>query len=303
MAVVDKFDVTGLGSLAVDFIGNIEHWPEPGTKNPFTDFDIFDGGLTGTALTAVSRMGGKASFIGKLGKSGMAKRAAKALENEGIDLSNLINDNISEPIIAFVLSGYLNGERNIFFQKKNLNFPYPEEITDKYWYKRTKLFFTDHVAGEAGVLAARIAKKNDLEIVIDIERIQDESIELLELANHIVVSEGFAKLYSGSDSHKDQIKSLRKNNHQDIVITLGEKGCIVKSAEELLKVEGLIVDVIDTTGCGDTFHGIYALEISKGKNPFYAAKIANIAAAQCATERGARTAIPYLTFKEGKNIE
>lgn len=303
MAVVDKFDVTGLGSLAVDFIGNIEHWPEPGTKNSFSDFNIFDGGLTGTALTAVSRMGGKASFIGKLGNSEMAKRAAKALENEGIDLSNLIRDNITEPIIAFVLSGYLDGEKNIFFQKENLNFPFPEEIADKNWYKRTKLFFTDHVAGEAGVLAARIAKKNELEVVIDIERIQDESIELLDLANHIVVSEAFAKLYSGSDSHLDQLKSLRKNNHQDIVITLGEKGCIVNSAGEIKKVDGLIVDVKDTTGCGDAFHGIYALEISRGRNPFYAAKIANIAAAQCATQTGARTGIPYSTFKEGNRTE
>ncbi len=33
MQLTNKFDVTGLGSLAVDFIGSIEHWPELGTKN------------------------------------------------------------------------------------------------------------------------------------------------------------------------------------------------------------------------------------------------------------------------------
>ena len=286
------FDVTGLGSLAVDLIGSIDAWPELGTKNPFSAFDIYDGGLTGTALTAVSRLGGKASYIGKLGKSDMAVRAYRSLEQEGIDLSNTIRDDITEPIISFVLSSRINDHRNIFFKKNNLNFPFQNEIPDKYWYKKTKLLFTDHVAGEAGLEAVKTANRNQLPVVVDIERIQENTEDLLKFSNHIIVSEEFARLFSGTEKSDNQFKALRKNNFQSIIITRGKNGCMVSHNNEILNIPGIKVQVADTTGCGDTFHGAYALEIARGKDIFTAAKTANIVAAMCAMSVGGRTGIP-----------
>lgn len=289
---INKFDVTGLGSLAVDYIGSIDKWPEQGTKNPFLDFNIYDGGLTGTALCAVARQGGRAAFIGKLGNSEMAERAAASLAKEGIDLGNLIRDEISEPIIAFVLSNREKDDRNIFFRKERLGFPFPDEIPDKTWFRKTKVFFTDHVAGQAGLEAARIARENQLEIVVDIERIQDNTEGLLDVANHIIVSEKFAELYSGSNRSSDQVRALRKNPWQKLVITRGKEGCSLFKGSESLKLKGIPVEVIDTTGCGDTFHGVYALEIARGKEMHIAAESANIAAALCARKTGGRTGIP-----------
>jgi len=236
---VKKFDVTGVGSVAVDFIGSIEKWPEIGTKNPFLGFDIFDGGLTGTALTAVSRLGGKASFIGKLGSSEMAKRAFLALEKEGIDTSNVIKDENSEPIIAFVLSNMESDQRNIFFRKDNLNFPFQNEIPDPDWFKKTRLLFTDHVAGDAGLEAVSVARSNNLPIVVDIERIQDNTEDLLKFSNHVIVSQRFAEIYSGSAKPDDQFKSLKKHKSQSVIITKGEEGCICMNGKESVQIPGI----------------------------------------------------------------
>ena len=287
-----KFDVTGLGSLAVDFIGSIKKWPAAGTKNGLKNFDIFDGGLTGTALTTVARLGGHVAYIGKKGNSEMAERSMKSLEKEGIDLSMLTSDPDSEPIIAVVFSSPDQGERNIFFQKENLRFPFPDEIPDKQWFKKTKVFFTDHVAGEAGVMAARIALDAGVEVVVDIERIQENTDALLEAASHIVVGERFAREYSGSHKYADQVKALRKKDFQKVIITYGEKGSRFSKNGSVTNVSGFRVNVIDTTGCGDVFHGAYALAVARNYPAEKALLYANAAAAIKAQYMGGRPGIP-----------
>ncbi|MFW5645487.1 MAG: carbohydrate kinase family protein [Bacteroidota bacterium] len=294
-----KFDVTGLGSLAVDFIGSIESWPASGTKNGLKSFDIFDGGLTGTALSTVARLGGRAAYIGKCGSSEMAERSIKSLGNEGVDLSMVSYDPESEPIIAMVFTSTDPGDRNIFFQKENLKYPFPEEIPDRHWFKKTKVFFTDHVAGEAGVRAAKIALNAGVEVVVDIERIQDNTEALLKTASHIVVGERFAFEYSGSHNYADQVKALRKKDFQKVVITHGEKGCSLSKNASVTKVRGFKVDVIDTTGCGDVFHGAYALAVARNYPAEKALLYANAAAAMKAEYMGGRPGIPTKEKLEG----
>jgi sulfofructose kinase len=52
------------------------------------------------------------------------------------------------------------------------------------------------------------------------------------------------------------------------------------------------VDVVDTTGCGDTFHGAFALALARKQSVIEAARFASAAAALCATQLGGRAGIP-----------
>ena len=45
-------------------------------------------------------------------------------------------------------------------------------------------------------------------------------------------------------------------------------------------MKALPVRALDTTGCGDVFHGAYALALSEGREPLAAARFASAAAAQ-----------------------
>jgi sugar/nucleoside kinase (ribokinase family) len=73
----EPIDVLGIGAVSVDFLGTTEGWPDPGGKQRLKSFSVEDGGLVGTALVAVARLGGRASFAGKLGYSEMAERAVR----------------------------------------------------------------------------------------------------------------------------------------------------------------------------------------------------------------------------------
>ncbi|MBR9998255.1 MAG: hypothetical protein KFF73_04750 [Cyclobacteriaceae bacterium] len=286
------YDVFGIGAVTVDLIGKAAYWPGSGDKVRLDSLEMFDGGLTGTAIVAVARLGGKAGIGAKLGYSYWSQRAITALENESVDTSCILRRHGCEPVISMIITNQEDYERNIFFSRKGVSYPMPEELPDPDWYLKTSVLMIDHGTGKAGVEAARLASQHGVEVMIDAERVEPGLEEMFEFCNHIVVSRKFALMYSGVEKVEKAAFTLRKFPEQTIIITLGEMGLIGLSGTLEFSVPGHQVTVDDTTGCGDVFHGAYALAIARKKSVPEAARYANAAAALSATKTGGRAGIP-----------
>ena len=285
-------DVLGLGSVTVDFVGTMKTWPAKGVKTMLDDFSVCDGGLVGTALVAVARLGGKAAFAGKLGQSEMARRALEALRKESVDTSFVVHTKDAEPIIALILTSSIDGQRNIFWTRRNIHYPVPWEFPDKNWVKRTSVLLTDYESGLAGIEAAKIARQYNIPVVIDVERNEPHVGEAMRASSHIVVSEDFASSYTNKTGIADMLTALRTDSQQTVIITRGQKGCAGLTCKGVFELPAYQVEVVDTTGCGDTFHGAFALALARKQSIIEAAKFASAAAALCATQLGGRAGIP-----------
>jgi sugar/nucleoside kinase (ribokinase family) len=290
----NSIDVLGIGAVSVDFFGKVDRWPAAGEKQRMEGFSIQDGGLVGTALVAVARLGGTASFVGDLGFSELAERAVHALEIEGVDTSLVLRTRGHEPSVSLVLTLAGGGQRTIFSSQEGVTCPFPEVWSDPQWYRSPRVLLIDHVSGQAGIEAAKIARKHRVTVIIDAER-QTEFIEdALANSDHIVVPRDFASLYTGSTAMERLLEGLRQEPHQTVIVTCGSDGCSGLTQECHFHIPAYTVDVVDTTGCGDVFHGAYALMLARGQSVIESAKFASASAALSATKVGGRSGIPKL---------
>jgi ribokinase len=108
------------------------------------------------------------------------------------------------------------------------------------------------------------------------------------------VGESFARSFSGYSDLDRAAKSLRKRPTQYVIITRGSKGCAAYLQNETFRLPAVPVQALDTTGCGDVFHGAYALAISRTHTILDATRFASVAAALSARSVGGRDGIPTL---------
>ncbi|KAI9663839.1 MAG: hypothetical protein M1821_007329 [Bathelium mastoideum] len=122
---------------------------------------------------------------------------------------------------------------------------------------------------------------------------------------HLLVNESEAAIMSGRDAdevNKDSwpviCQEFLNRGVRNVVITLGAKGAYYATPIERGHCPAYQVDVIDTTGAGDTFTGAYASDYLRQKeagqwNIKHAVVRANKAAALTITKLGAQHGIPW----------
>jgi sugar/nucleoside kinase (ribokinase family) len=88
---------------------------------------------------------------------------------------------------------------------------------------------------------------------------------------------------------------LQKYQPRQVVITDGERGCWYWDERQHLHQPAYPVEVMDTTGAGDTFHGAYLYACLQAHwTPAFRLKFASAVAALKCTRLGGRQGIPDL---------
>jgi ribokinase len=291
-------DIVGLGEIAVDIVSKVPHLPEPDEKVDSTYQARFPGGVTANYVTAVSRLGTTAGFIGAVGNDADGEYLIQDLKNEKIDTKvTLVKKGKQTPVNYVIVDE--KGQKIIIQSPHMLTTKLDAKDIKADYVSKSKLLHTTGIHSMLSTYAAKIAKGNGVTVSFDLERQVavrgwEKLRELVRLTDIILPQKAGAMELTRTSRVEDAANMLLRKGPSLVVITLGERGCLVATKKSMELIPAFSVSAVDTTGAGDAFNGGFTIAHLKGLTPEGAAVFANAVAALKCTGVGARTCLPTL---------
>ncbi len=226
------------------------------------------GGPAAVAAQTVARLGGQALLWSRRGDDVAGHKVAHFLEADGVDVADCrVFAGAQSAVSAVVITP--DGDRVLFPFWGNL----PDEPD---WLPLEKLRSATVVSIDtrwpAGALrAAQAARDRELPVIVDFDRDTPEAWRLVERATHVIADEDVARMAGGP---AQLIRKLQQMNKW-AAVTLGPAGVAHPGGH----LPAFAVEVRDSTGAGDVFHGAFALAIGEGQAEADAVRFAAAAAA------------------------
>jgi ribokinase len=289
--------ILGLGGVTTDQIGVVDHLPGPDEVIRLQDFRVEQGGMVATALVAAARLGADTAFLGALGDDANGQRSLASFAAEGVDTSWVQTVAGAVSAFSFILVEKHTGLRTIIHEPGIQRNPVLENLPDKPEELLSGVGFL-HLDGfwmDSAVRLAEAAKSEGIVITLDVGQNQrDPRIEvLLRLADYVIPSLTFARRFSGHDRVEEAAESLLSFGAKAVIQTLGEQGVLALTEDgQKLGVPAFTVQVVDTTGAGDSFHGGFLFALSKGYALKQALVFASAVAALKCTRLGGQAGLP-----------
>ncbi len=293
-------NVTGLGQCALDNLFIIDSFPVPDTKKEVLEWTIAGGGPVATALVSLSRLGIACSFFGITGDDETGEKIRKSLLTENINIEGLLKRAGADSQVAFIAIEKETGKRTIFWKRPSAKPLSPNELPDDF-LDNTDFLLLDGLMSEASIYAAKKARDKKIPVMLDAGRMREGIIELAHLSDYVVCSEEFAREFSSNTGHFNPEKTILQMtafNVKAATITLGDKGNITAAGDEIFRTPPFSVDVVDTTGAGDVFHGGYIYGLLQKWDIREVVRFASAFAALKCRALGGRAGIPGLNEVE-----
>lgn len=291
--------VTVVGSLNMDLVINTVKIPRPGETVMGKDFKQVPGGKGGNQACAIARLGTDVQMIGCIGKDHMGHFLKNTLEADGVGTKHIFEkENISTGVAAIVVD---ESGTNLITVAPGAN--YELTVEDVHSKKEviqeadllllqleTKLDVVEH--------ALKLAREFGKKTILNPAPAAPLSELILKDVDILTPNETELETLTGcqTDTEEKIIKAGKKlieSGVKELVVTLGEKGCIYITESRTQSFAAYKVKSVDTTAAGDAFNGALAVSLSRGESMEKAIEFAMKVGAMTVTKEGAQTSLPY----------
>lgn len=303
--------IVGVGLTTVDILARLGEMPTWESGARMRDLGMDGGGPVGTGLVAAARLGARTSYVGTCGNDEVAGLKLRFLARYGVDVSRVVRREAPEDQIVLVYVHEQTGERMFAFGGFRQQPLAPEEL-DRAYITAADALHLDSFHPEAALAAAGWMRAAGKPVLLDAAKHTGEMDEetrqrmsaLVRACNVLVCGGGFAQVLSGASERWDALNAMLALGPRIVVQTEGEDGCYTLTADERFHTPACPVEVVDTTGAGDVFHGAYLVGLLKGWDLRKTARFATAVAALKCTRLGGRAGIPtYTEVEESKWFE
>jgi len=312
---------------------NLANFPTQGLSEGIKQLSWQGGNKVSSGMVACARLGAKCAIMGSAGDDIFGHFIVSDFKRHGIDTSAMKIKTGENSSLAVVLSEAAEGSRTFLFRGGD-GARYDHDNINANMLRDTKYFYICQ-ADEVVCRAVDIARHTGAKIFVDADTYCTKMVDLIPKIDVFVGSEFFYKaMFGDGNPHLNAASAVRQrggeadgveqgfavrsegdwgcNPHlvesncrkimdmgpQVVLFTFGEKGCVGVSSDGFFTMPAFQVDVVDTVGAGDVFHGAFLAGLVKGRTVQDAARFASAVAAIKCTRIGGRAGIPSLETAE-----
>lgn len=290
--------ITVVGSLNMDLVVNTDKIPKPGETVIGNSFQQIPGGKGANQADVVAKLGEKVKIIGCVGKDDMGTFLKNSLKKDGVDVDYVLEkENVTTGVAFIIVEASGN---NAIAVSPGANYELLatniKEMDEAFTDSKIILLQLETPL-ETVQKALKIAKLAGKTTILNPAPAMNLDKDILGLVDILTPNESELEILTGLKTDSlEQIelaaKILLDKGANEIIVTLGENGCMYISEERTKHFPAYKVKAVDTTAAGDSFNGALAVSLSKNKTIDESIQFAMKVGAMTVTKAGAQTSLP-----------
>jgi ribokinase len=292
--------VTVMGSFVADFAFRTQRLPKWGETMLGSEFRLGPGGKGSNQAVAAARLGGKISFISKLGRDTLGDLARHTYAEEGIDTQYLLETREHATGGATIIVDQQTGENAIVVVPGACFQLTCEEVEQARGLIAGSSVFMTQLELPVAVVEHGLKLASTLNVTTILNPAPALSLpeSIYPLCDYLTPNESEAAGLIGQPvtdlaDAKRAADALLARGVRNVVVTLGARGALVKNSRITEHVPAIDAGpVVETTGAGDAFNGGFAIALSEGQDLVAAVRFACAVAGISVTRYGTAPSMP-----------
>lgn len=289
-----------IGALVYDLVFNVPDWIEPNRAVHASRVTLSPGGKALNQAAAARLLGADVALIGAVGDDLFGAQMLAELRHIGVNVDHVhVLDSARTSLASIVVKDMIPG----FIGAPDASRKIDEDHIDtalQALQKDDLLLIDFEIPQRLVQHALNVARKAGAATLVNPAPFftrDDFVFGYLHLVDVIIPNKFEAQLIAGDDSNDPEVLARRLLNMgiKQVVMTLGEDGCVLVDSARALELCAFDVPVVDTTGASDAFVGAYALALTKGWSGQEALRFATAAAGLACSKHGTMSSLPPLS--------
>ena len=288
--------ITVIGSANADMFIKTDKMPKIGETVNGRDFCINAGGKGLNQAVAISKLGGSVSFLGAVGNDKNGAFLTDTLLEYGIDFVGYK----SEAPTGIAMVTVVNSD-NFIILDHGANYTLTPEIIEE---KKDIIAKSDYIVLQYEIPLETVmrilekAREYGTKVILNPAPFAPLPKEYYSMIDYIIPNEHEAADITGTEISDDEsaelaVKKIKALGVENVIITLGDKGCVYNDGDEIFFKPAESVIVVDTTSAGDSFIGGLTVALCGEKSLLEAVDFATRVSAITVSRDGAAKSIPY----------
>lgn len=291
--------VVVVGSINTDLVVRVNEFPMPGETVYGDDFATYAGGKGANQAAAAGKLGASVAIVGAVGDDANSTERLKDLRDAGVDISRVLARDDTAGGIALIQVDH-SGQNNIVIVPGANGSVTPDDIraTLPQTVSSDDLVLAQlELPMETVREALKAARDQGARTIVNTVPFVGGTAELLPLIDLLVVNEIEAGQLLGRgaitvEEAGQTCDELQAKGPDVVFVTLGAAGAVIKDSSGSTTIPAPSVDVVDTTGAGDTTVGAFAMALGDGMSVLESARFAVMAGSFAVQRAGAQPSQP-----------